>query len=204
MKPSFIDTPSVSDALDAFNHQGVVEGIDFRMLQSPRVVGRAATASVVDSDERGLPGLQQYLEGLGPGDVVTLGWNATSVASALGGMAALLASERGAVGAVVDGWVRDVVEIAQTGLSICCRGVIPRSGNGRLAIVDAGSPAQVGGVTVSQGDLVFLDETGVCVVPQSIESLVVDLASQNVKQDLERAQSVLEGVWPSIVRAVPD
>ena len=63
---------------------------------------------------------------------------------------------------VVDGNVRDSVELRDSGLAVCSRAVTPRgpTWTGRI-----GSPIECGGIAVRPGDLVVGDDDGVVAVP---------------------------------------
>lgn len=83
-------------------------------------------------------------------------------AAVWGGNLIRIARERGVSAVVVDGNVRDVVELRESGLAVCSRGVTPRgpSWSGRF-----GSPILCGGVEIQPGDLIIGDEDGVVAVP---------------------------------------
>jgi regulator of RNase E activity RraA len=70
----------------------------------------------------------------------------------------------GAVGAVVDGYVRDRAIIEKLDIPVFARGLTPagpfKNGPGTI-----GEPVTVGGVVVNHGDIVAADEDGVIVIP---------------------------------------
>ncbi len=65
------------------------------------------------------------------------------------------------------------------GFPVFAKGRIPATARGRLQQRSTGEPVQLGEVTVTPGDLVLADETGVVVVPAA-----------HVDAVLERAQGV--------------
>lgn len=74
------------------------------------------------------------------------------------------ALERGVVGAVIDGAVRDVDEIIDLGFPIFARATCPGGPHkGFRGVI--GVSVQCGGVVVNQGDIVVGDADGVTVVP---------------------------------------
>jgi regulator of RNase E activity RraA len=79
-----------------------------------------------------------------------------------GGNLMRIARERGVAAVVVDGNVRDTVELRDSGVAVCSRGVTPRgpAWGGRFDV-----PVQCGGATIAPGDLVIGDDDGVIVVP---------------------------------------
>ena len=79
-----------------------------------------------------------------------------------GGNLAALAQARGVSAIVVDGCVRDVVDLRASGLAFYSRGVTPR---GPMWGGTIGGTIECGGVTIAQGDLVVGDEDGLVAVP---------------------------------------
>jgi len=73
------------------------------------------------------------------------------------------AQERGAAGAVVDGYVRDVRAVTASGLPLRARGTLPARGeptsNGAANVT-----VELAGVRVSPGDLVVADADGVVII----------------------------------------
>ena len=79
-----------------------------------------------------------------------------------GGSLIRIARDRGVAAVVIDGNVRDIVDLRDSGLAVYSRGVTPRgpAWGGRI-----GGTIQCAGAQVAQGDLVVGDEDGVIVVP---------------------------------------
>lgn len=187
------ETPAVSDAMDRRGlPRGVVDGLTHLPSGAASAVGRARTATVVDSDEPNIPGLAEFLDGASEGDMLVLGWESGVVASVWGGLAATRTVARGCVGLVSAGWVRDVDEVSSFPLAVWAAGTTPRSGKGRLAVSRVGEPVTVGGVSVHDRDLVIADATGVCVVPRSDEEAVLEDAVGLQDRD-ETFREVLAG-----------
>lgn len=187
------ETPAVSDAMDGLGLEpGVVTGLTRLAGGVPPVMGPARTATVVDTDEPDIPGLAEYLDEAADGDLLVLGWAASTTASAWGGLAATRTAGRGCVGLVTAGWVRDLEEIRATPLVVWCRGPMPRSGKGRLAVRRVGEQVEVGGVLVRDRDLVVADGTGVCVVPRDRSPDVLE-AAVRLQEREEAFRSALAG-----------
>jgi regulator of RNase E activity RraA len=99
----------------------------------------------------------------GPGRVLMVDAGGAAI-STFGGIASLAAKLRGATAVVIDGGCRDVEEIQAAGLWLASRWVTPVTGKTRLNLQALGEPVTVGGVPVSEGDLVIGDDTGIVVV----------------------------------------
>ncbi len=89
---------------------------------------------------------------------------------------------RGIGGAVIDGAVRDVAEIRESGLPMFCRSVVPRGPHeGFGGIIDA--RISVAGVPVSPGDIVLGNDDGVTVVPLERASQILVAAQAHLKKE---------------------
>ncbi len=82
---------------------GVVNGLTNVPTDIQSAIGFARTATVVDSDEANIPGLAEYLDEGQEGDMLVLGWEATSVAS-VGRAGGHSHGCSGCVGLVNAGW----------------------------------------------------------------------------------------------------
>lgn len=175
-------TPAISDALDSLQIDGVVDGLQ-RLTGSGGIGGSALVAVVEDGHSDKLEGLADILAAVQRDTVLVLAWQTTTVASTLGDLAGGRLEERGAVAVVSEGYVRDVDVLRRSGLSIWARGVTPRSGRGRLVLRLRERVNLANGIVVRSGDLVFGDETGVCVVPRQKAKRVLARAKDNEVQD---------------------
>jgi regulator of RNase E activity RraA len=98
------------------------------------------------------------------GDVLVIDGGGRLDAAVVGDIVAGALAGLGCAGLVVDGVVRDVDGITDTGLATFARGAHPATGSntGPGAI---NVPVQLGGVAVRPGDLVRGDSSGIVVVP---------------------------------------
>jgi regulator of RNase E activity RraA len=85
---------------------------------------------------------------------------------------------RGVVGAVVDGGVRDIDDIAAIPFPLYARTRTPKASSGIWRVSDARVPIKIAGsvgpeVTVEQGDLVVADASGVLSIPRALSSEIV-------------------------------
>ena len=184
-------TTVVSDALDELGIFGVMTGL-FPVRESQRIMGRALTGIVTESKDGGVTGLSDLLERAAPGDVLVLGWCTSIEASVFGGLAARRAELRGCVGLVVDGWVRDIDELAGR-FSVWSKGATPKTGRGRIAVKFVDYPVSVGSVEVRYGDTIVADETGVCVLPELSAGQLLESASLIAENDGRVERALLKG-----------
>lgn len=201
-RQGFFETPAVSDAMDGLGlPSAVVVGLSPVAGAPGPVAGPARTATVVNCEDPGIPGLAEYLDEAAEGDLLVLGWAATSVASVWGGLAATCTAARGCVGLVTDGWVRDADEVRSLPLTVWASGSVPRSGKGRLAVTGVGESTEVSGVLVHDRDVVVADSTGVCVVPAAHVTEVLDAAEGLQRRDGLFRQALATGAGFGDARA---
>jgi regulator of RNase E activity RraA len=126
-----------------------------------QVVGPALT---VFSGAADVLGMAIALSEIEPGDIVVNGVSGFQGTAAVGDRIAGMIKNNGGVGLVTDGPMRDLDGIIETGLDCFCTGLNPNSpfNSGPAKI---GFPMNIGGTTVSSGDIIVADSDGVTVVP---------------------------------------
>jgi 4-hydroxy-4-methyl-2-oxoglutarate aldolase len=110
-----------------------------------------------------------------PGDVLVATTTSPSVGVLLGENLATCAAAQGAVGAVVDGAVRDTRDLRAMGFPVWSS-AISASGAVRRTAGWVNVPLVCGGVTVHPGDLVVADDDGVVVVARHEAEAVLEAA----------------------------
>ena len=145
-------------------------------MRALRLIGRAATAQVIEVDE--LPESPyeltiELIDSLVEGEVVVASANRSRRSALWGELLSTGAMARGARGVVTDGLCRDTRRIDEMGFPVFAAGVSPLDSMGRLEVVALRVPVVVGGVSVVHGDLVLADDDGVVVIPASVEETVV-------------------------------
>lgn len=111
----------------------------------------------------------EMFRAFGPGCVQVIDTGGDDRVAHFGDISGRLAREHGAVGAVIDGFTRDVRLLERDGFPVFCRGVQPVDAFGRWQIVEHGTPVSLAGadgrVSVAAGDWVFADADGAIVIP---------------------------------------
>jgi len=107
---------------------------------------------------------------------------------------------KGGRGVVLDGLSRDSWGIVEMKFPVFARGLSPADSKGRLEVIAIRGSIPVGGVPVSDGDLVLADEDGVVVVPGDVEDDVIRLAfekvsGEDVMRDILRKGANLRAVF---------
>jgi 4-hydroxy-4-methyl-2-oxoglutarate aldolase len=192
-----LDACALSDALDSLRLHGFVGGL--APLTIPvKTAGRIITVKLGSAQTSLPPGPVRHLgtaavELASPGDVVVVEQRTGIDAACWGGLLSLGAKLRGVSGLIADGLVRDVDEARQIGLPIYARGCIARTARGRLTEVGMNVPIQVGDITVSPGDYVLADGSGVVFVAAADCDRLLDVAEDIAAKELRMARELLSG-----------
>jgi 4-hydroxy-4-methyl-2-oxoglutarate aldolase len=171
-----LSTPTVSDALDRLGIAGQALGIA-PLDRSFRLVGRAWTLRYGPvGQDRGTVG--DYIDDLGPGDVVVLDNQGRLDATVWGDLLTIVAHRRQVAGTVIDGICRDVDRSLTLGYPIFARGNWMRTGKDRVRVEATQVPVSVGGIRVEPGDLLLGDGDGIVVVPAARADEVLETAER--------------------------
>lgn len=96
--------------------------------------------------------------------------------SIFGSVASVRAQIRGFSGALIGGSVRDTQELQKSNFPIFSNSISPGSITGKVSAVSTGKQIEIGGVKIEQGNILFGDNDGLIVIPESNLSHIVDLA----------------------------
>jgi len=133
----------------------------------------------------------KVIEYIRKGDVVvvsTLGEDA----AVWGEFTSLSAKMQGAVGAVIDGAVTDVLEIEKMGFPVFAKSITPRT-TFREGYGEVNIRIVCGGVAVGPGDLILGDENGVVVVPSTDLKRVIANAKEKASFEEKARKEILGG-----------
>ena len=164
-------------------------------LRQPRMAGYAYTlvqmARHQAETEKSLVRHPEVIDSLAqPGDVVVMDVGGRLDVCSGGAMYALRAQMRGLAGFLVEGYLRDLSEIAALGFPTFCRGGCPTKSAPSLQTVAVDVPVRIGGVQVRPGDVIVGDDTGVVVFPAaSAEAVLVE--AQRIQRLEERVEKYI-------------
>jgi 4-hydroxy-4-methyl-2-oxoglutarate aldolase len=193
-----LDCCAVSDALDKLNLTGVVTVLPQRS-STRRIAGRAITVKLVAKDQApATDGPPRHLgttaiESGGPGNVIVVEQRSGIEAGSWGGILSLAAKVRGIEGVVADGPVRDIDEARAYDLPIYSRGLTARTARGRVAEAATNVDVRIDDVTVSPGDYVLADNSGVIFIRAADVEKVVAAAEEIVAREAAMAKALLAG-----------
>jgi 4-hydroxy-4-methyl-2-oxoglutarate aldolase len=163
------------------------------LLPGLRFAGRALTV-------RTMPGFtRRAIEALSlakPGDVLVVDAGGRSELSIWGSMVHWNATRNRLGAVVIDGMVRDLLEIQHQADPIplfACGRAPAIAGFGPASNGAIGETVTCGGVAVNNGDLIFGDDDGLTVVPWRSAADVLDLALRNIVFDDKEQQWIESG-----------
>jgi len=186
---------SIADAVDKVcGHRGYMDHPIKPQINDRRICGPAATVLEAATDEFLPPQHALDLIDEAPkGSVIVISMIGGDADVAVwGGLMTAGAWARGMAGAVLDGGVRDLVEIRRDyGFPVYARSVSPGTTLGRYKTVASQVPVEIGGIVVHPGDLVVGDVDGVVVVPKDKAAEVLALAREIDARELEQARLII-------------
>lgn len=195
-------TALLCDVLDSLGLREQFLGPALRPLSRPGVAaGWAHTLSTQPArsinPEKPYEDLLGALDNMPVESMVVISGGYDSKAGLWGELLSIAADVRGGAGAVVDGLVRDLDRIQGIEFAVHGRGASPVDSRGRVDFVRSGK-IEIGGCSITDGDLVVADEMGVVVVPLAMVNDVLTAAETKargegtVRDELNRGRSIVE------------
>lgn len=174
---------------DVAGRRGALHGRITALRPNMKVVGTAFTVDVRPGDNLMIHAAMSLAK---PGDVLVVDGKGDQTAALMGTIMMTACQKLGIAGVVIDGAVRDALEIEEMGFPVFSVGTNP-NGPTKLVPGRIGHPVSIGGVTVHPGDLVLGDADGVVIVErEKIESLL-PLADKKVKDEAARIAAIQQG-----------
>ena len=188
---------------DIAERRGAMHGRIAALRPRMKLAGPAFTVEVRPGDNLMIHAAMALAK---PGDVLVIDGKGDQTSALMGTIMMTACQQLGLAGVVVDGAVRDSLEIDEMDFAVFSVGTNP---NGPTKQVGGriGHPVSCGGVTVKPGDFVIADGDGVVVIErEKIESLL-PLAAHKVEAEVKRIAQIRQGntsaAWliPSLVAA---
>lgn len=171
-----LDTPALSDALDALGIHGQCVGL-LPVAADVALAGPAFTVRMLPVGETG-KSVGDFIDDVPPGHVVVIDNLGRLDVTVWGDLLTATALRNGLAGVVIDGVCRDSTVIVRSGLPVYSRGRTMRTGKDRVAAESYNGPVQLATVRVDAGDWVVGDRDGVVVIPAARCEDVLTLAEQ--------------------------
>jgi 4-hydroxy-4-methyl-2-oxoglutarate aldolase len=189
-----LDSCAVSDALDKLGLKGAVTGLH-RFCTTQRIAGRVITVKLDRAEGRTSTRhlCTAAIEAASPGDIIVVEQRTGIDAASWGGNLALGAKMRNVAGVIVEGPARDIDDCSRLDFPVFAREHTTRTARGRILEVATNEPITVGDVTVSPGDYVIADGSGVVFVAQADVARVLETAQAIMEREEAMAQALREG-----------
>ncbi len=179
-----IPATCISDAMDGLRNLDPM----IKPLQAQyKISGRAFTVRLPAGDNMML--LRAIREAK-QGDILVVDAKGFLYTAVAGDFVIGLAATLGLGVIVIDGTIRDILSIKNSGFPVFCKGgtlaCSKKIGAGEINVAISS-----GGTVISPGDIIVGDADGVVVVPKDNEAAVLKAAADKLNKDDMRAQNVL-------------
>jgi regulator of RNase E activity RraA len=194
-KFSHLRVTDISDALDKLEIRGIAWGIP-PVYKIARAVGPAVTVRQVPSRSSKEKVVRHgfVLEKIAQaGDIIVIDAGGRTDTATWGGILSNRAKVRGIAGLVIDGAVRDVLEIEEIKFPVFARGINAGGSAPRLETVGINVPVQIGDIQVRPGDIVVAEADGIAVIPKESAGKICEVAKRVADDMKKRNEAVKMG-----------
>jgi 4-hydroxy-4-methyl-2-oxoglutarate aldolase len=174
---------------DVAGRRGALDGSIKAVRPAMKFAGTALTVEVRPGDNLMIHAAMSLAK---PGDVLVVDGKGDLGSALMGTIMMTACKQLGIAGVVVDGAVRDTLEIEEMGFPVFAAGFNPNGPTKSIA-GRIGHPVSVGGVTVRSGDFVLGDADGVVVVEREKIAGLLPLAAKKVADEAARIEAIKKG-----------
>ena len=197
MRSSFYSAV-VSDALDALGYPRQSLRVSLAPLTTESVlVGYCKTTLWEEMQGKDPSPYELELQAVDecqPDDVLIAAAEGSMRSGIWGELLSTAAGNRGCIGAIVDGAVRDVEKMTAMGFAVFARGTSVYDSQDRQRVSAIDVPVEIDGVRFSSGDLVIADRDGVVVVPAEVHEQAVQAAWEKVHAENVTRDAIRDGM----------
>jgi regulator of RNase E activity RraA len=188
----------VSDVLDAMGYPNQSPRVPLHPLTSERtLVGRCKTTlwgEMYHADARPYELELKAVDSCEPDDVLIAAASGSLRSGVWGELLSTAARNRGCIGAIVDGAVRDVAAMRRMDFPVFARGRSVYDSKDRQRVVDLDVPVAIDGVLFQPGDLVIADADGVVVIPHTVQRETLQRAWDKVHAENVTRDAIRQGM----------
>ena len=174
---------------DVAGRRGALSGRIQAVRPNMKLAGTAFTVEVRPGDNLMIHAAMSLAK---PGDVIVVDGKGDLNSALMGTIMMTACQQLGIAGVVIDGAVRDTLEIEEMGFPVFAAGYNPNGPTKNVA-GRIGHPVSVGGVTVHAGDLVIGDADGVVVIEREKAAGLLPLAAKKVADESARIAAIKKG-----------
>jgi 3-hexulose-6-phosphate synthase/6-phospho-3-hexuloisomerase len=179
---------SSSNVSDAMHRKGAMTGM-IPLSPGTRAVGKAVTVQTFAGD---WAKPVQAIDTASKGDIIVINNDQGVNVAPWGELATISCLNRGINGVIIDGAVRDVDGIKKLQYPLWARAMVPNAGEPK-GFGEIGTEIQCGGQTVSSGDWIIADDSGVVVIPKNRAYEIARRAKQVYNTELRVREELRQG-----------
>lgn len=174
---------------DVAGRRGTMHGRVAPVHQDMKVAGPAFTVEVRPGDNLMIHAAIALAK---PGDVLVIDGKGDQTAALMGTLMLSACKKLGLAGVVVDGSIRDKLELLELGFPVFSAGFNP-AGPTKFVPGRINHPISAGGAAVNPGDLIVGDADGVVVIERTKASALLTLADKKVADEAARLEAINRG-----------
>ncbi len=187
-----VSTPNISDAM---HRKGAMKNIR-SICPGNKTVGMAVTVQTFEGD---WAKTVEAIDIAKEGDIIVI-YNGSPHVAPWGELATLSCINKGVVGVVIDGAVRDVDDIRRINFPVFAASITPNAGEPK-GFGEINAEIQCGGQTVRPGDFIAGDDNGVVVVPKergyeiARRAVEVEKNERRIRDEIKRGKTLSEVLY---------
>lgn len=180
----FITSPTLSDLLDDLKIEtgqdcgAVINGFSVNIPHS-KLLGRANTLklrSIKDGEDfNGIYDALASYEGITENEIIVVE-NEQAEYAYFGDLNARLAIRSGAIGTIVNGATRDIEKVKMLNYPVFFKSVNASDVRRRAVLDYINKPIKIQGISISPGDLIFIDESAMVIIYPQFEKEIIKRA----------------------------
>jgi RraA family protein len=174
---------------DVNGRRGAMHGRIAALRPRMKLAGSALTVDVRPGDNLMIHAAIALAK---PGDVLVIDGKGDQTAALMGTIMMTSCKKLGIAGVIIDGAVRDSLEIDEMDFPVFSVGTNPNGPTKNVA-GRIGHPISCGGVTVHAGDLIVADADGIMVVERGRVESLLPLAQKKVADEAARIAQIEQG-----------
>ena len=186
----------IHDCLDKLGIWGAIEGLNLfgNLPADKKICGPVTTVQFVANRAKIVSRkYHRAIDEVPNGGIIVIDTDGAK-GSCTGELMCTGAKCHGAIGAVVNGTIRDLQEIEALGdYPVYAKNVLPVTAVGRMEDVAYNVDIEIGGIRIQPGDVIFADSDGVVVIPQDAAEKVADMADELGKMERDFKSQILSG-----------
>lgn len=184
-----LSTPNICDGFSKLKLDPVQYTMDAAIKPISNNMKITATASTVDTKGGDNLPIHVAIYSCKPGYCIIVAGQASEERAYMGDLMGSAAQAIGVKGIIVDGYIRDRLDLTATGMPMFSRGYKPASPS-KIGPGAINTKVKCGKVAVEPGDLIVADCDGVVCVPRALIADVLDKAEEKIAYEEKRVESI--------------